>query len=211
MRILVFGATGPTGLEVVSQGLEHGHDVTAFVRDPGRLGPLAPRVRVAVGDVTRAQSALAVDAAMQGRDAVVSALGVRAALRSGGLMASAMRAIVPAMEAHGVRRIVLVSAMGVGASGRDAPLVPRLMYRLLLGDIFADKQAAEDRVRASGLEWTFVYPTGLTNGPRTGAYRAGERLGLRGFPTISRADVADFVLRELESPRFVRRVAVVSG
>jgi putative NADH-flavin reductase len=110
-------------------------------------------------------------------------------------------AIVPAMERAGVRHLILVSAFGVGESRRDAPLIPRIMYRVLLSDIFADKKAAEDNVRRSNLDWTFVYPVLLSDGPTTGAYRVGERLELRGVPKISRADVAHFIVSELESAR----------
>lgn len=208
MKLLVFGATGPTGLEVVTQALERGHAVTAFVRDPRRLGRLRDRVRVAVGDVTA--DAGAVEAAVQEQDAVVSSLGRRRSFRSDGLISRSLRLIAPAMERQGVSRLVLVSAFGVGDSRRDAPLLPRLMYRLLLRDIFADKLAAEDYLRATRLDWTVVYPVALTNGPRTGAYRVGERLALRGLPTISRADVAHFIVSQLDADRWWRKVAAIS-
>jgi putative NADH-flavin reductase len=114
------------------------------------------------------------------------------------------------MARAGVRRLILVSAFGVGESRRDAPLIPRIMYRVLLGDIFADKKAAEDNVRRSNFDWTFVYPVLLTDGPMTGAYRVGERLELHGLPKISRADVAHFILTEVGKRAFVRKVAVIS-
>lgn len=122
-----------------------------------------------------------------------------------------MRAIVPAMQREGVRRLVVVSAFGVGETWRNAPLVLRLMHRTVLRDIFADKKVAQDYVQVTPLDWTFVYPVALTDGPRTGRYRAGERLELRGIPTISRADVADFIVRELHAPQYVRRTAIVSS
>jgi putative NADH-flavin reductase len=84
------------------------------------------------------------------------------------------------------------------------------MYRVLLSDIFADKKAAEDNVRRGNLEWTFVYPVLLTDGPMTGAYRVGDRLELHGLPKISRADVAHFILAEVGKRAFVRKVAVIS-
>lgn len=194
MKVLVFGATGPTGQEVVRQAREHGHEVTAFSR-------------AVHGDAT---DAAGVARLIPGHDAVVSALGRRTTFRSDNLIERSMRAIVPAMEKHGVRRLILVSAFGVGDSHREAPLVPRLMYRLLLKDIFADKKAAEDYLRGTTLDWTFVYPVLLTHGPRTRRYRAGEHLELRGMPRISRADVADFILNELRVRAYVHRIAVVS-
>jgi putative NADH-flavin reductase len=118
--------------------------------------------------------------------------------------------IMSAMQAASVKRIVLMSAFGVGASRRDAPLMPRLMYCTLLRAIFDDKEKAEERLRSSSLDWTIVYPVLLTNGPRTGHYRAGERLELHGLPTISRADVAHFMLAEITSPRYLRKTVVLS-
>jgi putative NADH-flavin reductase len=209
VRLLVLGATGGTGREVVAQALQQGHDVTAFVRDPRKMTVTDGRLGVVVGSTTEGEAAVA--RAVRGQDVVVSALGRRRSFRSSDLIARSMRAIVPAMESQGVRRLIVVSAYGVGDSGRDAPLLPRLMYRLLLRDIFADKKAAEDYLRQSGLDWTLVYPVALTNGPRTGRYRVGERLDLRGIlPRISRADVADFILTQLASADYRRKVAVIS-
>ena len=121
-----------------------------------------------------------------------------------------MQAIVSSMERAGVRRLIVVSAFGVGESRRDAPLIPRIIYRVLLSNIFADKKAAEDKVRSSNLDWTFVYPVLLTEGPMTGAYRVGERLELHGLPKISRSDVAHFILTEVGKREFIRKVAVIS-
>lgn len=205
MKLFVLGATGPTGLEVVSQALQARHQVTAYVRNPGKVE--AKGVRIVAGD---AGSGTALERALPGHDAVVCALGRRASLSSEHLILRSMKALAPAMARCEVRRLILVSAFGVGASRRDAPLLPRIMYGLLLRDIFADKKAAEDYLRTTRLDWTFVYPVMLTDGPRTGQYRAGERLELRGMPKISRADVADFILGELRSPDYIRKTAVLS-
>ena len=208
MKLLVIGATGATGLQIVQQALAQGHEVTAFVRDPAKLKISHPALRVVQGSMPENAAALA--GALQGQDAVLSSRGLRNALRANGLQERSMQALVPAMQAAGVRRLVTVSANGVGDSHAASPLLPRIMYRLLLGDIFADKQAGEAVVRASSLDWTFAYPTLLTNGPRTGKYRAGERLELSGMPKISRADVADFVLKQLQDRSWSRKRPVIS-
>lgn len=208
MKILLFGATGATGKELLAQAVAKGHTVTAFVRDPDRLPERDERVRVVVGDTTRDAAAIA--DAVRGQDVVMSALGRRATLRSDHLIERSMRMIVPAMERAGVRRLILLSAFGVGESRHGAPWIPRIMYRVLLSDIFRDKLAGEKRVRQSSLEWTFVYPTLLTNGALTRRYRAGERLRLRGMPRISRADVARFMLTEAQHGGFVRKVVALS-
>ena len=208
MKVVVFGATGNTGLRFIEQALDKGHQVTAFVRNADAFAPRHERLRTVVGDTTGDPAR--VEAAIQGQDAVVSALGRRKTFSSEGLIAKSMAAIVPAMRRAGVRRIVLVSAVGVGETRHQAPLLPRLMYRLLLSDIFADKKAAEDALRAADLDWTIVYPVLLTDGPVTGRYRVGERLELRGFPKVSRADVAHFILSQLESGAWIRKGAMIS-
>ena len=207
MKLLVFGATGPTGRQLVEQALAQRHEVTAFVRRPQALAP-RERLRVAQGDTMRDAAALAL--ALQGQHAAASTLGVGNTLFPNGLMQRSIGNIVPAMERADVKRFILMSAFGVGASRHGAPLVPRLMYCTLLRGIFADKEAAEERLRASALDWTIIYPVLLTNGPLTSRYRAAEHLVLAGLPSISRADVAHFILAELARPRYVRKTVVLS-
>ena len=207
MNILVFGATGATGQQVVKQALSRGHRVTAFVRRPEAL-ETADNLRIVVGDAARDKSKIA--EAMSGQELVISTLGRRNSFRSDHLISRSMEAIVPSMEQAGVRRMTLMSSFGVGESLRDAPLIPGIMYRILLKEIFADKETAERQLRSSGLDWTIVYPVLLTNGPLTGRYRVGERLDLHGISKISRADVAHFILTEAENRRFAQNVAVLS-
>jgi len=209
MKLFVLGATGPTGLQIVQQALTQGHAVTAFVRDPAKLPFADDNLKLVTGSLPGDGRALA--EALRGHEAVISSLGLHNVLKSNGFIESSMRLLVPAMEKQGVRRLIIVSANGVGDTRRHAPLLPRIMYCLLLTDIFADKKAGEDIVRASSLDWTVAYPTLLTNGPRTGSYRAAERLALTGFPKISRADVADFVLRQLNDLAFLKNGAVISN
>jgi uncharacterized protein YbjT (DUF2867 family) len=115
------------------------------------------------------------------------------------------------MDAHGVRRLIFTSAFGVGDTYRDVPMVPRIFIRVLLQDIYRDKALGEAALRASGLDWTLVYPTGLVDGPAIGHCRAGERLSLRGFPRIARADVASFLLTQLDDQTYVRKGVLISS
>ena len=211
MRILVLGATGGTGTQVVAQALEQRHIVTAFVRDPARLKSKPDGLRVLVGDVTSGGDALA--AAARNQDAVISALGLGKSLKSHGLIARSIPAVVGAMKAEGVRRLVFLSAYGVGVTRRDTPLLPRLVSQVLLKDMYADKNAGEDELRRIGdeIDWTLVYPVTLTNGPRTGRYRFGERLDLHGLPRISRADVAEFMLAQLGDTTYVKKGVLVAS
>lgn len=190
------------------QGLRQGREVTVLVRHPERL-PTTDGVQVVVGDILRDSGAL--ESAIRGQEAVVSALGVGSSLRSGGLIARSTPGIVRTMDALGVRRLVVTSAYGVGETWPDVPVVPRFFIRTLLRDLYADKHIGERTLRESRLDWTLVYPTTLTRGPHTGRYRVGERLRLRGFPTISRADLADFLLTQIEDRRYIRKGVLISS
>ena len=209
MKLVVFGGSGGTGQEIIGQALDQGHEVTAFVRDPKKLAIKHSKLHIIEGDVLKEQSAVV--GAIAGRNAIICALGVGNSLKSAGLIGRSLAAIVPAAEKHGARRLILISAFGVGDSFRNAPPVPRLMYRLLLGDIYRDKKAGEDIVKASGLDWTIIRPVMLATGAKTGAYRSGERLDLRGIPKVSRANVAHFALAQLADKTFLRKTAVISS
>jgi uncharacterized protein YbjT (DUF2867 family) len=197
-KILVLGATGGTGQQVISRALQQGYEVTALVRTPQRLTITDDRLRVLAGSVTDDSQALA--DAVRAQAAVISTLGVGRSFKSGGLISQSMPRIVRAREDHGVRRLIFTSAFGVGDTRRHVPLGPRIFIRLLLQDIYRDKELGEATLRASGLDWTLVYPAGLVDGPATGQCRAGERLSFSGFPRIARGDVAGFLLTQIDDP-----------
>jgi putative NADH-flavin reductase len=208
-KLLVLGATGGTGQQVISQALQQGHEVTALIRTPQRLNITDDRLRVLAGSVTDDSQALA--DAVRDQAAVISTLGVGRSFKSRGLITQSMPRIVRAMEDHGVRRLIFTSAFGVGDTRRDVPLVPRIFIRLLLQDIYRDKELGEATLHASGLDWTLVYPAGLTDAPATGQCRAGEHHSLSGFPRIARADVADFLLTQINDTTYVRKGVLISS
>jgi putative NADH-flavin reductase len=208
-KILVFGATGALGRQILQQGLAAGANMTAFVRDPRRLTLTHENLSVIAGDATYDRETVA--AAICGQDAVISALGNGMSLRTDGLMQRCVLAIRLGMQKTNVKRLILTSAFGVGESVNDASAIMRVVYRLLMKQVFEDKAASEDQLRRSDLDWTIVYPVMLTNGPRTESYRVGEKMALSGLATISRADVADFILKQLADTRFVRKAAVVTS
>ncbi len=191
----------------MAQALDLAHVVTVFVRSPERLAVPPDRVRVVTGSLPDDEPALV--RATQGQDVVISALGIGKSFTPNGLIARSAPVIVRAMESHGVKRLVFTSAFGVGPSWDSTPLLPRLFIRTLLRRVYADKELGEETIKRTGLDWTIVYPVGLTNGPRTGRYQVGERLGLRGFPTISRADVAAFLLTQIEDRSNVRKGVLI--
>lgn len=208
-KILILGASGGTGRQIVNQALEQGHDVTAFVRTPGKLGVRHQRLREIFGDA--ANDAQSVMRAVPGHDVVISALGVGKSFVPNGLIETCMRNVVTAMESAGVRRLLWQSAFGVGGTRRDAPLVAKIFMATLLRRIYADKRAGESYLRQRNLDWTLVCPTMLTDAQGTGTYRSGERLALRGMPTIPRADVARFMLTQLDDRTYLHKEVLVSS
>ena len=207
-RILVLGATGGTGRHVVAQALAHGYDVTVFVRSPSAVTTKSDRLRVLTGSLA---DAAALSNAVRSQHVVISTLGTGTKLSSNGLIARSTSAILRAMEGEGVRRLIFMSAYGVGITRRDVPFVPRLLIRYLLRDLYDDKARGEKELSGSSLDWTLVYPTTLTNGPRTGTYRVGQRVRLSGIPTISRADVADFLVSQIDDTTYVRKGVLLSS
>jgi putative NADH-flavin reductase len=206
MKLLILGATGPSGRHLVDQALQAGDEVTALVRNPTAISDLAGQVTINEGDAT---SQTDVSAAMPGHDVVISALGAGRSLTSD-VYPRAARVVVNAAREWDVWRLVWLSSHGVGDTLESASIAQKLMYRTMLRSIYAEKEAADSLVRTSGLDWTLVYPVRLTHGPATGVFRSDDRLPMRGLPTISRADVATFMLAATRDREWVGRPAVIS-
>jgi putative NADH-flavin reductase len=206
MKLLILGATGPTGRHVVESALHSGDQVTAMARNPAALGDLADQVTVVAGDATSHRD---VTAAMTGQDAVVSALGRGNSVVADDLFTRSSAAVIAAAEEAGVSRLVWLSSFGVGHTLAWSTPTQKLIYRTLLRSIYADKETADEHIRSSGLDWTVVYPTRLTHGPARGTYRSGDRLPMKGNPTISRADVAAFMHQAAHSSEWIHRTAVI--
>lgn len=164
MKLLVLGATGGTGRQVVTQALEAGFDVTAFARNPGKLTLHHSSLRVLEGGLADA-TALAV--AMRSQDAVISAIGRGKRFTSDHLIARTVPVILAAMQSAGVRRLMFTSAIGVGATFQDSPLIAKVFFRTLLRGLDADKAIGEDLIRKSDLDWTIIQPGTLNDGPLT--------------------------------------------
>ena len=208
MNLLIFGATGGTGRQLVEQALEAGHTVTAFVRTPAKLPLQHPNLRLVQGNVLDYASVLA---AMPGQEAVLSALGAPAAQKDA-VRSAGTRNILQAMESLGVRRFICLTTMGMGDSREALPFSYKyLIVPLFLRSAFADSEVQENYIRQSQVEWTIARPATLTNGRRTGSYRHGFPATERGLKIkISRADVADFMLKQLHDSSYVRQAASLS-
>ncbi len=196
MRLLIIGATGGTGRQLVSQALERRHDVTAFARSPWKIQVQHPRLTVAVGDVL---DRLSVEAAVRDQDAVLCALGHKRWFYPNVILSEGTWNILRAMDGHGVRRFVCETSLGVGDSFARLGLTYTLfVIPFILPFYFWDKERQEEVIRASDLDWVIVRPGALTNDPKRGVYRHGPRTGHWLWTVrISRADVADFMLNQL--------------
>jgi putative NADH-flavin reductase len=202
-RILIVGATGGTGSQLVSQALDRGHKVTAFARAPARVRTLHERLTIAQGDVLDYRS---LGTAVVGQGAVLSALGHKRWFYPNRILSTGTRNLVRAMEAHGVRRLVCETALGVGDSrGRAGLYYTLFVAPFILPFYFRDKERQEEIIRGSSLDWVIVRPGLLTNGRRRRRYRHGPNVGHWLWTCrISRADVADFMLRQLTDDSYLR-------
>ncbi|MFF4184422.1 NAD(P)-dependent oxidoreductase [Streptomyces sp. NPDC001691] len=204
MRLTVFGATGGIGQEIVKQALAAGHEVTAVVRDPARFAVTGPGLAVFRADLTDPES---LREAVAGRDAVLSGLGARKR-SDAGIAARLTRSVLAAMEAEGIRRLVVVSAAPVGPEAPGDGLLDRGMRSLIsaiLKDVYVDLRAMEAELAASATDWTSVRPPKLTDKPLTGAYRRVIGGNPKAGRTIARADVAHAMLACVGDPATVKQ------
>ena len=208
MKVIVFGASGGTGIEIVKQALDAGHDVTAFVRNPAKVAIQHPKLKLVTGHVLEAA---AVQKAVEGQEAVISALGATRPPVPG-MMESAAQNIVAAMKKVGIRRLISTTGAGVRDPQDQPKLIDHLMkglLTLLAGEVLRDSAANVAVIRASDLDWTIVRYPRLLDAAHTGTYRVGY-LGKNSGSQLSRADGADFVLKELSEGKYIHQMPVVS-
>jgi putative NADH-flavin reductase len=208
MKVVIFGSTGKTGRCLVEQALTQGHDVTAFTRNPGKLGIQHERLKAHAGDVLDGK---AVAAAVAGQDAVLCALGPANFKKPNTVVSEGTKNILLAMQKHGVPRLVCQSAIGIGDSKGQGPFVfKKIILPLFLKHVYADKERQEEEVRRSDLDWIIVRPSRLMDWPARGAYQ----VSIDGTPVpgkIARADVAAFMLQQLSSDQYLRKTPLVGG
>jgi putative NADH-flavin reductase len=208
MKLAVFGASGRTGRPLVQQALAEGHEVKALVRDPPKMPVSHERLTVIGGDVLDAAK---VEETVADTDAVLSALG-HTETSPEDVQTRGTRNIVAAMENHGVRRLVSLTGAGVGGPKDEPKFVDKAITFLLerlqpavLGDAIGHAQV----IKGSDLEWVIVRGPRLTEGPKKGEYRVGA-IGKNSGTQISRADLADFMLRQTTDDAHLRQMPVVS-
>lgn len=197
--IVVFGASRGVGLEVVKAALTAGHEVRAFARSASSIALTHPKLMKITGD---ARIPAEVIAAVQGADTVIQSLGVSSLtdlIFGTTLFSETARVLVDAMHSAGVRRLLIVTGAGAGNSrGRINPIYDNLIFPLLLQRVYNDKDVAEDIVMKSGLDWTIARPGGLTNAAASGDYKVLTNVKDWRGGFISRANVADFLVKHID-------------
>jgi putative NADH-flavin reductase len=201
MNVVVFGASGRTGRELLEQGLAHGHTVTAFVRTPTKLAIEHPHLKVIQGD---AADRGAVDRAIRDQDVVLCALGAATLFTRDQAVVVGVHNILTAMEVAGVRRLVYLSADTVRDTRDQLNVLRRVLVPVLFHHSAQDHELNERMITQSHMDWIIVRPPMLTNGERTGSYRSGERLRATAIiPRLSRADLAEFMLNQVTDNTFL--------
>jgi uncharacterized protein YbjT (DUF2867 family) len=208
MKAIVFGATGTIGRLAVGRMLAEGHEVTAFARDPGKLEPGHPKLSRIAGD---AFSESQVAAAVAGHDAAVVTLGAGMS-RTSRIRSQGTLNVIRAMQKHGVRRLIVQSTLGAHESWPNLNFFwKRIMFGALLRPVFLDHELQESLVHASGLDWTMVRPSAFTDGPATGHFLEDVKPSERGLSLkIARADIADFLARQLSDLTYLRSAVGIS-
>jgi putative NADH-flavin reductase len=210
MKLLIIGGTGGTGKQVIKQALEEGHEVTALVRTPGKVKITNARLRIVKGNVLDLAS---VQLAVRGQEAVLSVLGHKKFFIKTNILSEGTKNIIEAMEQEGVDRFICVTSLGIGDSRFKLGLYYTLfVIPFIVFFYFRDKEKQEKLIRASKLNWTIVRPGQLINTKKTGRYKHGPNVGSYILTKmISRANVAHFMLRQLQDETYSRKAVGVTN
>lgn len=210
MRLAVFGATGKTGRMLVKQALEEGDSVVVYARNPAKLGMRSDRLTLIEGELNERWR---IEGAVKGADAVLSLLGPKGG-SEGKPLTAGVENIISAMQDQGVRRLVAISNL----SAKDPNDLPELRARFLVGltrltegSAYEDVVGVVNAIRESGLDWTVLRLPRLNDGPKSGRVRAGYLGRGEVGSSVSRADVADFMLKQTKDWRYVGQAPAVSG
>lgn len=208
MKLTIFGATGRTGTPLVQQALEAGHEVVALVRTPAKISIQNDRLTLVQGD---AMNPVDVEKAVQGADALISVLG-HSKDSPKDMQTVAIRNIVAAMQKYGVKRLISLTGAGVDTP-QDKPKlmnhVIKFTLKVMSGNVLKDAEQHAEVIRNSPLDWVIVRGPMLNDGPHTGKYRVGW-VGVNTGTRISRADVADFLLKQVSDNTYLRQAPMIS-
>ena len=208
MRVLIIGASKGIGLETTRQALQAGHDVCALARSATAIAVSNPSLEKMRGDALKTAD---VEAAVVGVDAVIQTLGVGLGdlFRPVHLFSDATRVLIAAMRSQGVKRLICVTGFGAGDSRESISCLQRLPFQIVFGRAYDDKSLQEKMIKENELDWTIARPGVLTNGPRTGRYRMLSEASQWRNGIISRADVAEFLVRQIGDQTYIRKTPVL--
>ena len=208
MRVLIVGASKGIGLETTRQALDAGHDVRALARSATAIAVTNPSFEKIRGDALKTED---VEAALVGVDVVIQTLGVGLGdlFRPVHLFSDATRVLIAAMRRQGVKRLICVTGFGAGDSRASISCLQRLPFQIVFGRAYDDKSLQEKLIKESELDWTIARPGVLTNGPRTGRYRIIVEASQWRNGIISRADVAEFIVRQIGDQAYIHKTPVL--
>lgn len=203
-KIIVFGATGPTGREFVKQSMEEGHELTLIVRDLSSSNLNHPKIKVIKGDVLEYSS---FENGMIGKDAVISCLGSGGKTKPTIIYSKGIENIISAMKASRIQRLTCISAMGLSVNGKMSflgKILTKFVAQKLYKEPYKDMRLMEKILEKTILDWTIVRPPMLTNKAKTGIYRVGINEHLSRPLSISRADLASYMLNSIDDAKTFR-------
>jgi putative NADH-flavin reductase len=204
MKVVIFGANGKTGLLVVEQALAKGHQVIAYIRRPESIRIDNPKLKIVVGNLNET---LKMKDAMKGADACISTLGTGSLTKHSPEMMNGIKNIVSIMETAKVHRFIYLSSLGAGESINLIPQPLRfILSKIFLRVTLADHNSNENTIMNSKLKWTLVRPGSLTDGQLTGNLKHGiENVRSKGSNSISRANVASFIVQQLTDTTYLQK------
>ena len=208
MRVLIIGASKGIGLDTTRQALDAGHNVRALARSATAIAISNPSLEKMRGDALKTED---VETALVGVDVVIQTLGVGLGdlFRPVHLFSDATRVLIEAMRSQGVKRLICVTGFGAGDSRASISCLQRLPFQIVFGRAYDDKSLQEQLIKESELDWTIARPGVLTSGPRTGHYQMLSEASQWRNGSISRADVADFLVRQIGDQTYIRKSPVL--
>jgi putative NADH-flavin reductase len=208
MKLLLIGASRGVGFELLQQALQAGHGVTLIARNPDSLKLQHENLTVIKGGILDKE---VIERSVNGQDAVCITIGTKPTFKPVSVYSEGTKTVIEAMNKSSCRRLLCVTGIGAGDSrGHGGFLYDKIINPVLLKTIYEDKDRQEAIVRQSGLEWEIVRPGLLNNGARTGKYRVLTDLTGITVGNISRADVADFMLREAAEMNYAQKTPLLT-
>lgn len=208
MKILIIGATRGIGLRVLQQALVKDHDITVLARSPQKLAVEHERLQVLQGDICDNN---AVGSTTEGLDAVINCIGIRPTRKPVSVFSEGITNVLESMDKNRVNLLISITGIGAGDSrGHGGFFYDKIFQPLLLNTIYEDKDREESLIRDSQVNWIIVRPGFLTNGPMTGTYRVLTDMTDVKAGKISRADVAHFILNQLDSSEYLSQTPMLT-